>query len=400
MKRIVGYLSALLMVICVISGCGQQEKTEGTAPTESVAPTENTLALDQREPENLYQHFLANEVAALDETEKYFREYLLRDVDTQAYTYTYLDMTGDGVPELCVRQYPQMYFFTVKNGEISHWYTEDNSYVKLLNNGDLLFERHGGAPTHINYEYYELDENANIQRKATFSWWDGGTIEIGKVYPDTYIFDDKEVTKEEYEEKTRPYLSIGCNELVWYDHDGKTSNEKAKEVLQKVLNKEQSFTFKSLVFDKVTEENLEKFSFATEGSAINSFLPWGYTYVDLDSDGVDELVIYPVSLTYCLILRYGGERVYGYLVPQRTFVNLKTDGTFLVSSGAGINSISSMSFQDTYQDTSFVIEDMAYKDDMDGVYLLDGKASDKETVEAYFENWDATTTNVSREKLD
>lgn len=176
--------------------------------------------------------------------------------------------------------------------------------------------------------------------------------------------------------------------------------ENPREALEKVLNKEANFTYKCLVFGKVTEENLEKFMFATEGSAINPFVPWGYTYVDLDSDGVDELVIYPLSLTYCLILRYGGERVYGYLVPQRSFVNLRTDGTFLVSGGAGINSISSMSFLDTYQDTSFVIEDIAYKDDMDGVYFLNGKASDKETVEAYFENWDATTTNVSWGKLD
>ena len=161
------------------------------------------------------------------------------------------------------------------------------------------------------------------------------------------------------------------------------------------MNKEQSFTFKSLVFDEVTEENLERFSFATEGSAINPFLPQGYTCVDLDSDGIDELVIFSLKLDFCLILRYGGERVYGYLVPQRSFVELKTDGTFMISSGAGINSISSMSFQDTYQDSSFVIEDMAHKDDMNGVYLLDGKAAEKEKVEEYFENWKRDSRGVS-----
>ena len=182
----------------------------------------NSDDLVQSDFKNLYERFLANEIVSFDETnaKKHFRDYLLWDVDTEAYTYSYLDMTGDGVPELCVRQYPQMYFFTVNNGYISHWYTEDNSYIKLLNNGDLLFERHGGAPTHINYEYYELDENATITRKATFSWWDGATIELGKVYPDVYIFEDKEVTKEEYEEKTNSYLSIGTDKIIWYDMDG------------------------------------------------------------------------------------------------------------------------------------------------------------------------------------
>jgi len=354
-------------------------------------------ALAQREPENLYRRFLTDEVAALDETgvKKFFREYLLWDVDTQAYTYTYLDMTGDGTPELCVKQYPQMYFFTVKNGEISHWYTETNSYVKLLNNGDLLFERHGAAPTHINYEYYELDKNATVTTKATFSWWDGETIEKGKVYPDTYVFDDKEVTKEEYEEKTRHYLSVGFNELVWYDVDGKAINEKTREVLQKVLDNEQSFTIKSLVFDRYTEENLEKFSFATEGSAVHPFLPRGYTYVDLDSDGIDELVVFSASLDYYLILRYGGEKVYGYLVGFRSLMDLKTDGSFMTSSGAGLNTVSNLSFQDTYYGTSFVIADVAYQDDMNGVYLLNGKAAQKEKVEAYFENWERDSRGVS-----
>ncbi len=170
---------------------------------------------------NLYQSFLSGEITAWQDGKdrtliSYFHASNFEDTD---FSYTYCDMTGDGIPELCVRNFAT-YIFTIRDGQVHHWCTDSNVYSELLNNGAFLYERHGGAPTHINYEYYVLDANANETFRVTFSWWDGKNIEQGKEYPDVYIFNDQEVTKEEYEAKTRQYLEIGKDRIVWYDKDG------------------------------------------------------------------------------------------------------------------------------------------------------------------------------------
>ncbi len=165
----------------------------------------------------LYMRFLRGEKTALDENAvaKLFEEYLLMASNAEEYTYTYFDMTGDGIPELCVDTVPEMYFFTIKNGELHHWYTEHNANSKLLNNGAFLMERHGAAPEHINYEYYELDANAKAQFSISFSWWEKETVD-GKEYPAFYEINGQEVSKREYEEKTQKYLAVGEDKIVWY----------------------------------------------------------------------------------------------------------------------------------------------------------------------------------------
>ena len=174
----------------------------------------------------LYKQFIAGEVASKDKdgNQKSFLDYWETDLEYLDYRYTFIDMTDDGVAELCVQQIPYMHFFTISKGEIRHWYTEDSMYSNLLNNGAFLFERHGAAPTHINYEYYELDKNAQEKFQIEFSWWDGKTVEEGKVYPDTYFIGEEEVSEEEYKSKTKKYLEIGNDKIVWYGMEGKKEN--------------------------------------------------------------------------------------------------------------------------------------------------------------------------------
>jgi len=173
------------------------------------------------DPRQLYMQFLNEETAARDNGQsKFLKEYLLNDFYGKQFSYTFYDMTGDGIVELCIKRYPELFFFTVKDGYLYHWCTEGTAYTDLLRNGALFYERHGAAPTHIYYEYYELDENASVSFRITFSWWDGSTVEEGKVYPDFYEINGQEVTKEEYEEKTRKYLELGKNKITWINQDG------------------------------------------------------------------------------------------------------------------------------------------------------------------------------------
>lgn len=205
MKKLLLYFCVLISVISLFSGCNGSEK---------------------KNAEKLYKQFMNNKVMAVDDrgTAKSFDEYWLRDAELQEYRYTYLDMTGDGVPELCINQLPGMRFFTVKDGEIHHWYTEQSVYSRLLNNGAFLFEQYVSEPPHTNYGYYKLDENAKLKFSVSFSWRDGETAKDGTVSPDLYFFEGKAVTENEYKEKTNAYFSIGNDKLSWYDAGGNKIN--------------------------------------------------------------------------------------------------------------------------------------------------------------------------------
>lgn len=177
----------------------------------------------------------------------------------------------------------------------------------------------------------------------------------------------------------------------------KEQNEQAKEVLMKVLEKEQTFTAKTGVFsNKTTEQILEKYHFQTVDNAYYSFVPEHYTFVDMDNDNIDELVIFDVKMTYYLVLHYENTKVYGYNIGARSLVNLKTDGSFMISSAAGINSICDICFEGSECKTI----NKALANDNDQEYYINGKKTDRKAVKAYFDNWRENTPDVVWVKIE
>lgn len=174
------------------------------------------------------------------------------------------------------------------------------------------------------------------------------------------------------------------------------SNEEARAYLQKVLEKEKDFTYKCLVWGEVTTENFQKFIYNLEHTALLSFLPNWYAYVDFDSDGIDELLITNLAGGQCLVLRYDGEKAIGYIIEYLSGV--KTDGTLLIGmdNEKGSCSISKISFDGL----DYEITDLAYKDASENLYQLDQKPASKDEVENYFDNWNESTTDVSWTKID
>lgn len=74
-----------------------------------------------------------------------------------------------------------------------------------------------------------------------------------------------------------------------------------------------------------------------------------FTVVDLDGDGVPEIVLAIEDYAGFVILRYKEGNVYGNIISYRTMENLKQDGSFMSSSGASDNTIGKMLFiDDTY----------------------------------------------------
>lgn len=75
-----------------------------------------------------------------------------------------------------------------------------------------------------------------------------------------------------------------------------------------------------------------------------------FAVVDLSGDGENEIVLWiqinSVSDYGFEILRYQEDAVYGYTLPYRVFMDLKTDGTFMFSGGAADSGIGKLRFSE------------------------------------------------------
>lgn len=183
--------------------------------------------------------------------------------------------------------------------------------------------------------------------------------------------------------------SVGCKKTV-------KNNEEAKTALLKVLNKEADFTFKSLVNESTSQENLTKFTFSTVYSALEVFSPTRYMFADFDADGVDELLIADFDFVFCLILRYDGGTVYGNIIEYISYNYVSTDGSFLTKSFGGIRrQICKVSFNGP----NCNLETLAYINENTKTYQVDYQDVSKADAEAYFEKWDKETEKLTWEKI-
>ncbi len=169
------------------------------------------------------------------------------------------------------------------------------------------------------------------------------------------------------------------------------ANKKAKAALTAVLEKSESFTVKNPYTDRITEESLDNFYFPVLGGDQNNYQPKKYTFVDMDGDGVEEMVIHDADHSFYLILRYTGDMVRGYMVASRGLIDLKTDGSFSTSSGISENTVSTM----TFADADYELKHKIYESEVEKTYLVDGEAADPETVNLNFKNWNKDTTKVT-----
>ena len=165
-----------------------------------------------------------------------------------------------------------------------------------------------------------------------------------------------------------------------------------------VLQYKQTFTAKtSVISDKTTEQTLDKYHFQTVDNAYYSFVPAYYIFVDCDTDDIDELVILD-ALLYCyLVLRYDGEKVYGYnYAGIGDIKKFKADGSFEPKLKDGEQKIAFLKF-DGYD---FEVVEKAYMNKNENKYLIDGKTHKKDIVEKYFDDWNKNAPNANWIKIE
>ena len=80
-----------------------------------------------------------------------------------------------------------------------------------------------------------------------------------------------------------------------------------------------------------------------------------FTVLDMEGDGVPELIIQEEGPYYSMILRYDGGLLFGYEIPYRGMMDLKADGTYCFSSGHQDHGIGKASFTEQGMETNKLI---------------------------------------------
>ena len=169
-----------------------------------------------------YLNFISSKTKGLDRegNEIDFPAYIqkvlpVKSVSDEFIRYGFYDMNKDGIVEMSVVGSGVYAYFTIKNDVVTAWSDIQSMYTYPLENGNLMFERHGAAPDHINYEYYELDFDGNIIKTTSFNEWHPTAEDGGK---EEYFFNDKLVTKDEYSKLTKQYSDYKKAQIEWFDY--------------------------------------------------------------------------------------------------------------------------------------------------------------------------------------
>ncbi len=207
----------------------EQPSDSSSAQTSEVEPSVNKKESSSKSNETpaeealaAYKKFLAGSMNAQDLKQEISDGVVkIKDISLEPDFKTYyalFDMNGDGIPELHLRPVAggSYLIFTYLDGQIVLWHSGPD-YESPLNNGAILYERDGAAPTHINYYYLVLDSNGNETSKVNFSKYHS-VDESGKTESadyDVFMMEDKEVSEEEWKSLTKDYLSNSSDLIVW-----------------------------------------------------------------------------------------------------------------------------------------------------------------------------------------
>lgn len=129
--------------------------------------------------------------------------------------YAEFDMNGDNISELCIKTPTALTIFEIQNEKLLLW-REDSPYCTILNNSAILHKRHGAAPEHNTYIYYEADSEGNTIYEISFEKYESTYVD-DIYYPELYIVNNQEVSETEYNNKTKAILNIQDNLINWYD---------------------------------------------------------------------------------------------------------------------------------------------------------------------------------------
>lgn len=171
----------------------------------------------------LYDKFLYGDGEVIFKDKKYSINELMNEYITEPneLCYASFDMNGDTIPELHLKS-PRFYLIlTAANEGLTVWH-EDSVYTQPLNNRAILYERSGGGPEHISYQYSVLDFYGEVLLEISFEKYSPNDDGIYQENSD-YFFEGLKLSKKDWDALTKKYLAIGCDQIKWYEYDANTA---------------------------------------------------------------------------------------------------------------------------------------------------------------------------------
>ncbi len=181
----------------------------------------------------------------------------------------------------------------------------------------------------------------------------------------------------------------GCNRHASFDPSSQPQSSNGGSSVQSVDAAPVSQPLKSVLEGKCTfiNENgdsvyLKDYKFSLVDDL--TFDAEKYAVLDFDGNGTDELLVYGSSDfgIYILLRVYEG-KVYGYEFGDKSLFNVKQNGTFFQSEGAGINCFVCLVFDST----DYRLNELAYGNDYDCVYRVAGADVSADEYKAFYDNW-------------
>lgn len=201
------YIMLVSIFLFGLNACGQNSTNTPAANDDALAAYDNFLAGSINAQD--LKHEISDGVVTIKDIS------LKPDLKTY---YAIFDMNGDGIPELHLRPIVGGSYavFTYLDGQVVLWH-DGPDYESPLNNGAILYERDGAAPTHVNYYYLVLDSDGNEISKVYFSKYhsvDERGLTESTDY-DVFRFEDKDVSEDEWNSLTSKYLTNSSDLIRW-----------------------------------------------------------------------------------------------------------------------------------------------------------------------------------------
>ena len=127
--------------------------------------------------------------------------------------YALFDMNGDDIPELHVRSGQCGAVFSYYENGLKLWAMYP-PYGQITNRKAIMAVRSSGAPPHITYRYQIFDFFGKVLLDTYFEIYDANNVHIYDEN-DLYLFENVEVSKEDWSALTEKYLADLSDMIEW-----------------------------------------------------------------------------------------------------------------------------------------------------------------------------------------
>lgn len=282
----------LFLLLAFLPGCAgtpQETPTPAEAPTPTIEPTPTPAPepLTAEQAANIYLEFLMDKMPCSYYEETLYHSELYSDMTPEwaLKLYHAKDLTGDGIPELYCSGPGVTNIWTIQDGTVT-CLGGKTTYEQILANGGIFYHRPGGVPDNDCYFYSRLSPESREYPEISFGAYDMDSD--GEM--DTFYIDSTEVTQDEWEARTAPYLALRDAEP--------TEEQKALPFLQWAAELGADIAdfldmepWQAAYWDILMHPAAYKEFYVLENENTEVTKLYCFSLYDLDRDGIPELLL-------------------------------------------------------------------------------------------------------------